>query len=435
MRKTTSVAFVSLAAVILHWLAPSCLLAENWPSWRGPRGDGSSLETEIPVRWSGTENIAWKIAVPHVGHASPIVWDNRVFLVGTDLAGHDRTLMAYSRADGKLLWEKSVIRTPLERKHGLNSYASSTPATDGESIFVSFLDTAESEQGQMLVAAYDFDGTEKWKVRPGVFSSVHGYCSSPVLFEDSLIVNGDHDGEAYIVALSKESGETLWKTSRENRTRSYCTPIIRDIGGRTQLLLSGNKCVASYDPHDGSRHWIVDGPTEQLVASLVYSRDLLFVTGGFPEHHVLAINPTGAGNITDSHIVWRHAGKLASYVPSPVAVGNYFVVASDNGLVTCLDATSGKIQWSKQLSRHYSASLVTAAGLVYVLDDDGVTQVVKPGSEFEAVAVNRLLEPAAADREKELCSASPAISQGQIFVRTDRALYCIGKDARAVGKN
>lgn len=418
-----------LSLGIAGWLVAGDLRAENWPGWRGPRGDGTSLETEVPKHWSATDNLAYRVAVPYLGHASPIVWGDHIFLVGTNLASHERMLMAYRRTDGKLLWERSVMQSPLEGKHRLNSHASSTPATDGEFVYVSFLDKT-----QMVVAAYDFNGTERWKVRPGVFSSVHGYCSSPVIFEDTLIVNGDHDGEAYLVALNKKSGDKVWKTPRENRTRSYCTPIIRDIDGRTQMMLSGSKCVASYDPRDGSRHWIIDGPTEQFVASLVYSHGLLFVTGGFPERHVLTIDPTGKGNISQSHIPWRHSGKLAAYVPSPIAVGNYFLVASDDGLATCLEIPSGAIQWSKQLSRHYSASLVTAAGLVYFLDDFGVTQVVKPGREFEAVATNHLFKETDGEEPQDACSASPAISQGQIFLRTEKALYCIGQAPRAVGK-
>lgn len=419
---------IAVAGLALFSIAAD-LRAENWPGWRGPRGDGTSLEQGIPVRWSGTENVAWKVAVAHQGHASPIVWGDRIFLVGTDLDKQERILTALDRADGATKWERTVVQTPLEKKHRLNSYSSSTPVTDGQLVYVSFLD-----EGQMFGAAYDFDGTERWKVRPGVFSSVHGYCSSPVLFEDKLIINGDHDGDAYLVALDKQTGQTIWKTSRENRTRSYCTPIIREIDGRTQMVLSGSKCVASYDPHDGSRHWIIDGPTEQFVASVVYSHDLLFVTGGFPEHHVLTIKPSGSGNVTSSHIAWHHTGKLASYVPSPIAVGDYFLVASDDGLATCLDVRTGDVQWSEYLSRHFSASLVTVGGLVYFLDDFGVTQVVKPGKKFEAVAVNKLFDSSAADEDKDSCSASPAISQGQIFIRSDKALYCIGKSRRAAGK-
>ncbi|MBI3860941.1 MAG: PQQ-binding-like beta-propeller repeat protein [Planctomycetia bacterium] len=417
MRKIT----LAIVAVLLLVTAPSAR-AENWPGWRGPRGDGTSQERGVPVRWSDSENIVWQTPLAHRGHASPVVWENRIFLVGTDLERQDRTLSAFDRKTGRELWSKRVVHTPLERKHQLNSFASSTPVVDGERIYVSFLD-----EGKMFAAAYDFEGNELWKVRPGAFSSVHGYCSSPVLFEDKLIINGDHDGDAYLIALNKTNGETIWKTPRENRTRSYCTPIIREIDGRTQMVLSGNKCVASYDPHDGARHWIVDGPTEQFVASVVYSHGLLFVTGGFPEHHVLTIKPQGAGNVTSSHVAWHHTGKLASYVPSPIAVANYFIVVSDDGLATCLDAQSGKEQWSQKLSRHVSASLVEAGGLVYVLDDNGVTHVIKPGPKFEAVAVNRLLKPAEGDDDRDVCSASPAISQGQIFIRSDKTLYCIGK--------
>jgi outer membrane protein assembly factor BamB len=399
--------------------------AENWPGWRGPRGDGTSLEEGIPVRWSGAENIAWKAPVRFIGHASPVVWEDRVFLVGTDLEKQERLVTAFDRQAGRELWTRTVVHSPLEGKHRLNSFASSTPVTDGQRLFVSFLD-----HGKMCIAAYDMAGEELWKVWPGVFSSVHGYCSSPIIFEDNLIINGDHDGDSYLVALDKSNGETVWKTPRENRTRSYCTPIIREIDGRTQMVLSGSKCVASYDPHDGSRHWIIDGPTEQFVASVVYSHGLLFVTGGFPEHHVLTINPRGAGNVTSSHITWHHTGKLASYVPSPIAVGDYFLVISDDGLATCLEARSGKEQWSNKLSRHSSASLVSAGGLVYFLDDFGVTQVIKPGPEFDAVAVNRLSAPAEGDEDSDLFSASPAISQGQIFVRSDKFLYCIGDPAQ-----
>ncbi|MGE5193477.1 MAG: PQQ-binding-like beta-propeller repeat protein [Deltaproteobacteria bacterium] len=432
MQKIAITAFGLFVCMLL-----SCgeLWAENWPGWRGPRGDGTSLETGVPIRWSDTENIAWRVDVPCAGHASPIVWEDRVFLVGTDLEHHDRVVTAYDRKTGKLLWERSVVRSPLEGKHRLNSYASSTPATDGKLVYVSFLEKKEPpEKNQMLVAACDFDGNERWKVRPGVFSSVHGYCSSPVVFEDTVIVNGDHDGESYIVALNRTTGETVWKIPRENRTRSYCTPIIRDIGGRTQMLLSGSKCVASYDPRNGALHWTIDGPTEQFVASLLYTHDLVFVTAGFPELHVLTIKPTGRGKITDSDIAWHHTGKIASYVPSPIAVGDYIFVASDFGVATCFDARDGTIYWSKNLSRHYSASLVTAGGLAYFLDDNGVMQVIRPGKEFDAVAVNRLFAAAEGEEPPDSCSASPAISQGQIFIRTGKALYCIGKGAQVAGR-
>lgn len=403
-------------ALMLLWCvvcSTATARAENWPQWRGPRGDGSSEGVPLPTTWSATENIQWKVRVPAAGHASPVVWDQHLFIAGAKTDEAVRTLTALDRATGKVLWEKQVVKAPLERIHKLNSHASSTPATDGKRIYVSFLN-----EKQMHVTAYDFDGAELWSVEPGVFSSVHGYCSSPILFENLVIINGDHDGDAYLVALDRETGSTVWKTPRENKTRSYCTPIIREIGGRTQMLLSGSKCVASYDPRTGSQHWIIDGPTEQFVASLVYSHDLLYVTGGFPDRHILAINPTGSGNVTNTHIAWHHLRSGVSYVPSPIAVGDYFLVASDDGVGTCFEAKTGNIAWQKRLAGHYSGSLLSSNGLVYFIDDDGVTKVVKPGPELEVVATNEL---------GDACFASPAACDGQLFIRGDAYLWCIGK--------
>ncbi len=207
------------------------------------------------------------------------------------------------------------------------------------------------------------------------------------------------------------------KTPRENHTRSYCTPIIREIAGRTQMILSGNKCIASYDPHDGQRHWIIDGPTEQFVASMVFNGDLLFMTAGFPQHHMLAIRPDGQGNVTSTHIAWR-TEKGASYVPSPIAAGDYFLVVSDGGIASCFAATTGERLWMERLGPHYSTSLVSSGGLVYFLADSGVTKVVRPGPQLEVVAENAI---------DEYCYASPAISQGQIFLRGEKHLYAIGK--------
>jgi hypothetical protein len=267
------------------------ILAENWPAWRGPRGDGSSLEKNVPVRWSGTENVVWKVPIPGKGHASPIVWADRIFVVTALPAQEQRLLLCLDSSNGKTLWQRVVLETPLEKINKLNSYASSTPATDGQKVYVSFLD-----RDKMFIAAYDFNGKKAWDARPGVFSSMHGYCSSPVLWKDKVIVNGDHDGPVYIVALDRATGKTIWKTARPNETRSYCTPIIRHIEGRNQLILSGSKCVASYDPDTGKQHWIIDGPTEQFVASLVYNDELLFMTCGFPKRFIQAIRPDGQGN-------------------------------------------------------------------------------------------------------------------------------------------
>lgn len=401
-------------------------VGEDWPGWRGPRGDGTSLEMNVPVEWDGSSgnNIVWRVPLPGWGHSSPIVWEDRIFTVSCVEEGEDsqRMLLSLDRRSGEILWKKVVLAAPLEKKHNLNSYASGTPVTDGELVFCTFLEPdfgsdQKRTPGHMVVAAFDFDGNRKWITRPGRFASVHGYCSSPILFEDKLIVNGDHDGDAYIVALDRATGETVWKIARENKTRSYVTPIIRDIDGRTQMILSGSRCVTSYDPRDGKLHWIIDGPTQQFVASLVYNGKLLFLTAGFPERHILAIDPTGEGNVTDSHIVWRTT-KACSYVPSPIAIGDYFLVVADNGIASCFDAASGERLWMERLGPHFSASLVAADGLAYFLSDKGTMTVVRPGKQLDVVATNEL---------GEHCYASPAISNGRMYLRSEKSLFCIGE--------
>ncbi|MBN2137719.1 MAG: PQQ-binding-like beta-propeller repeat protein [Sedimentisphaerales bacterium] len=394
------------------FLAFSPLLrAENWPAWRGPRGDGTSIEKDIPFKWSNTENVVWKTPLPGKGHASPIVWEDRLFLVTAIAETDERLLLAIDVKTGKILWRKTILTVPFERLHALNSRASSTPATDGEKVFVSFLD-----RDKMFVAAYDFEGKMIWEVRPGPFASKHGYCSSPILWKDKVIVNGDHDGPAYIVALDKETGKTIWKTPRPNNTRSYCAPIIRQIDGRNQMVLSGSKCVASYDPDTGAQHWIIDGPTEQYVASLVYNGEYLFMTCGFPDRYVQLIDPKGRGNVTKTHVVFQ-GDQDCSYVPSPIAAEKYFLVVSDTGVVTCYDGKTGKTYWRQRLDGRHSASPVSAEGLVYFISDKGQTTVVKPADEFTLAATNDL---------NEKIDASPAISSGKIYLRTWQNLYCIG---------
>lgn len=394
-----------MKALMFILLIPQLLMAENWPCWRGPRLDGTSAEKDVPIHWSSSSNVLWKTALPGVGHASPIVWGDRLFTVTAVGDQEARVLLCLDSKNGKILWQKTVLVAPLEGKHKLNSHASSTPATDGKLIYVAFLDRQE-----MLVAAYDFAGSQKWLVRPGPFRSMHGFCSSPILFKDKLIVNGDHDGESYLMALDRANGETRWKTPRQNKTRSYCVPLIRDLAGRTQMVLSGDKSVASYDPNDGQLHWLIDGPTEQFVASPVYNEkaDLLFITGGYPEHHILGLTPQGK-------IKWR-TNRGVAYVPSPISVGDFFFVVSDSGVAHCFEAATGKILWAERLGEHH-ASLVAANGLVYFLNDDGEMNVVRAAREFTPVAKNSI-------GEKTL--ASPAISNGRLFLRSDQHVFCIG---------
>jgi len=410
--------------------------AENWPGWRGPRGDGTSYEKNVPTNWNGAtgENIVWNVPVPGIGHSSPIVWGDHIFVVSCLEKEEQRVLLCLDRKSGKTLWQKTVVKSLLETKHNLNSFASGTPATDGKLVYVTFLEVDGSTipaknvgrarpvtPGQMVVAAYDFDGNQKWQVKPGEFVSVHGYCSCPVLYKDLVIVNGDHDGDSYILALRKSSGETVWKVDREHKTRSYVTPIIRDVAGKTQMVISGSMCVCSYDPASGKRIWKIDGPTEQYVASPVFDGEKFYMAAGFPTHHVMGIKPDGTGNVTESHVAW-HVKTAKCYVPSPVLAKDYLFVADDRGTANCFDTETGERLWQERLGNHYSASLVSAGGLSYFLADNGIMKIVRPGEKLDVIAENEL---------GENCYASPAVSDGQIYLRGEKNLYCIGE--RKVG--
>ena len=396
--------------------AAASAATEDWPCWRGPRGDGTSRETNLPTEWSDTENVAWKVAVPGTGHSSPVVLGDKIFLTTALEDEQKRVLLCLDRRNGKQLWQSDVLSAPLEGKHELNSYASATPATDGRHVYVSFL-----EQPHIRLICFDLNGNEVWRKSPGTFSSIHGFCSSPLLFKDLVILNCDQDADAWIVAYNKATGAERWRTDRPNKTRSYCTPLIVEAAGKTQMILSGSKSVASYDPDTGKQHWVIDGPTEQFVAGVVYAQGIVFVTGGFPELHVLGVDPSGSGNVTKSHVKWRdHRG--VSYVPSPVADEQWFFIVADNGIASCFEAKTGKVKWKERLGRRHSASAVYADGHVYFLDDDGETHVVNAGPEFELVSNNPLGEPA---------FASPAVSRGEIFIRTTKHLWCIGNPAAA----
>ena len=415
--------------VVLFFFVSGLIRAENWPGWRGPSGDGVSAGKGIPTKWSSTENIAWKIPVPGEGHSSPIVWDDKVFLTSSLTEKNKRILLCIDRLSGQTVWKRDVVQSPPETVHRLNSRASGTPATDGKQVYVTFM-RAEGDEviapnvgserlitpGKIIAAAYDLDGNEKWKTNVGDFLSAHGFNTCPVLFEDLVILNGDHDGNAYLVALDRQSGRQRWRTRRENKTRSYVTPIIREIDGITQMILSGSLCIASYDPRNGKRHWIVDGPTEQFVASMVYDGKYVFATGGYPERHTLAIRPGGKGNVTDTHIAWRTT-RGAAYVPSPIITGRYLLMVADSGIASCFEARTGKRHWMERLPGGHSPSPVSADGLVYFVSDRGVTTIIRPSETFVVIEKNELGEPV---------SASPAISQGQIFLRTHQHLYCIG---------
>lgn len=295
-------------------------------------------------------------------------------------------------------------------------------------MFVAFLEPSDEQvvapnvgsdrliyRGTMVVAAFDFQGNRKWMVRPGGFISAHGFCSNPVPYRDTIIVNGDHDGDSFIVAIEKATGKIRWKTNRRHQTRSYGTPIIRDVDGQPQLVLCGSKCVAAFDPDSGESIWHVEGPTEQFVASMVYNGTHFFAVGGYPTHHVMAIDPRGKGDVSDTHVAW-HVTNVRSYVPSPVLVDRFLLIADDRGTANCFDVSTGDRLWQTRMGKHFSASLTAVNGLVYFVADDGEVSVVRPGTKADVLVKNSL---------GENIYSTPAVSDGEMFLRGEKHLFCI----------
>lgn len=423
---------IALLSLFITSLTFAPTHAENWPGWRGPRGDGSSNSQRPPLQWNAEtgDGIIWKTEIPGIGHASPIIWEDHAFIVTCDLDAQVRQLIALDANKGDILWKRNVIKAKLEKKHALNSFASGTPATDGNLVFVTFFEADDQEivapnvgserkifPGKMVVAAYDYEGNQKWIVKPGEFISAHGYSSCPVLYKDLVIVNGDHDGDSYILALNKNTGETVWKTKRSYGIRSYCTPLIREIDGRTQMVFSGSKHIISLNPENGDVHWVVEGPTEQFVASMVYDGELFYMCAGFPTYHVMGIDPRGKGDVTETHVRW-HSKEVRCYVPSPVVIGDYLIVADDRGTANCYSTKDGTRLWLDRLGNHFSASLLKANGLAYLIADNGLTKIVKPGKELEVIAENPL---------NEYVYASPALANNRLYIRGEKHLFCIGK--------
>ena len=392
----------------------SVALAENWPNWRGPNGDGTSIETNLPTRWDSITNVVWKIPVPGIGHSSPIIWEDNLFITTALPQTQEKVLLCYDSKSGHLKWQKTVLRSAFENKHNDNSYASGTPATDGNLVYLSFLDGED-----VMVAAYDFTGKQVWLQRPGKFSSPHGYSCSPALFEDKVFINGSSQGDPFVVALSKTDGKIIWKVLHENSTHSFSTPIFREMAGKMQMIFLGNKEVASYNPDDGTKYWFVEGPSEDFTASPVYNEKtgLVIISSAWPQRYLLAIKPDGTGNVTKSHVVWR-SREGAFYVPSPVCTDDYLFSTMTNGRVYCIEIATGRILWTEDMGKQYS-SAVLADGLVYMPNDEGLITVIKPGPAFDAIARNPI---------GERMNASPAISDGKIYLRGYKHLFCIGKN-------
>jgi len=401
------------------WLVGSCatvLLAQDWPQFRGPDGQGHSSERDVPIRWSETQNIAWKVPVPGRGWSSPVVVDGRVWLTTAIASGRESSLrlMSFDASSGRTTLDVEVFRLRnsalLNQK---NSHASPTPIVEGDRVYVHF--------GAEGTAAVSTTGEVIWKVRLQ-YESQHGNGGSPVLAGDLLILNCDGFDEAFVVALDKRTGKTRWRTFRpEPWSQAYSTPLVIRVADRDLVISVGAFHAMAYDPQNGKEAWRVDYPEGfSNVPRPVYGAGLVFITTGFQQPSILAVRPDGKGNVTRSHVAWT-LSRGAPLTPSPLLVGDDLYIVTDTGIASNVDARTGAVRWQHRLSGPVSASPVSVDGRIYFLDEEGKTTVVMPGPTFEAVAVNAL---------DGATLASIAVASQSFFIRTATHLYRISEPPR-----
>ena len=412
-----------ILVVVLVCAASATLRADNWPQWRGPQLNGISRETNLPTTWNQTTNITWKLALPSWSGATPIVWGDLIFLNVAD--GDALSLWAVDRNTAAVRWQRPLGGgNHKERKQNMSS---PSPVTDGTRVWVM--------TGTGVLKAFDFAGKELWsrdvQKEYGRFGLNWGYASSPLLHDGALYVQVLHgmktDDPSYVMKIDAASGKTLWKVNRPTRAimespDSYTTPALLRHGNATEIVITGGDVVTGHDPASGRELWRMDGlnpqnnPNYRIVASPVVHAGMIYAPTR--ERPLLAIRAGGRGDITSTHRAW--ASENGPDVPTPVTDGTYFYIVRDNGVMWCLDAKTGVPLYGPQRLRPgtYSSSPVLADGKLYISNEDGLTSVVKAGPKFELLAENAL---------DDYILSSPAVSDGQVFIRSAGHLWAIGK--------
>ena len=403
-------------------LATTTLLAENWPFWRGPTRQGISEETGLPLHWSAESNVVWKAEVPGEAWSSPIVFGDQVFVTTTTESGVNCHVLAYDRKNGKQQWNKKVFEQTPRKKEQRNSYATPTPATDGENVYAVFGDGS-------IVAVSAKRGDILWEHREVKFYSQHGLGASPVLHGDLLIMPFDASStgenkrigwqipwnQSYLLAFNKKSGDVAWKAMRGQSRIAHVTPNIMTHGGREMLVSGAGDVVQGFDLKNGERLWSVYSQGEGVVPSIVVGDGLIYSVSGFEKPAIRAVRPPQKAG-AEPAIVWEQK-RSVPMIPSLLFAGKHLFGITEGGVAICLDAGTGEIVWQERVGGNHSASPVLAENRIYFLNEEGETTVIAAAPTFKILARNEL---------KEKCQASMAFSQKQIFIRTAQHLYCIG---------
>jgi outer membrane protein assembly factor BamB len=402
--------------------APLVASAENWPRFRGPTGQGHSQATNLPVEWSAEKGIAWKTPLPGEGWSSPIVWNDRVYVTAARNEGRDCHVVALDLATGNVVWDRLVFSQTLKRKEQKNSFATSTPCTDGERIYACFADGS--------LAAVSLTGDVLWVNRDFPYFSKHGLGASPIV-QDGLVImpyDGSSPGaelevgwkkpwdQALVVAFDAATGKVVWKSGRGLSRVSHMTPLVVSVDGRPQLISPAGDRVQGFNPATGELVWSVYSQGEGVTPSPVVDGDLLFTSSGFEATTLRTIRLPGArGEVTATHIAWEQK-KGAPTQSSLIYVAPRLYAVTDNGVITAYDGATGELAWQDRLGGTFCASPIFAEGRLYFLSEQGDTTVLAPGDKFDVLAKNPL---------GERCQASFAVTDGRLIVRSDKHVYCL----------
>ena len=408
----------SLAAALFVLIAAAAD-GLDWPEFRGPTGQGLSLAKDVPIRWSGSENVVWKTPISGSGWSSPVLSDGRIYLTTAkpSASGKGLSLVALSMeaGSGKILWETEAF-APEDgaSMHRKNGYASPTPIVTADRLYVHF--------GHLGTACMDLHGVVLWRQNSVNYPPVHGNGGSPVLAGDNLIFSCDGAKDPVVIALDKRTGDIRWKTPRNNaavpKKFSFSTPLLISHEGWSELISPGSGGTYAYDPLTGKELWRVSNVGGfSVVPRPVFSHGLLFVNTDYDFPKLYAIRPGGRGDVTETHLAWQ-TGRGAPSTPSALVAGDELYFVSDAGIATCADAKTGRVHWNERLGGGFSASPVYASGHVYFQNEEGMTYVLKAGKVFEVTAKNEL-------GERTLASA--AVDDGTLFIRGAEHLFRIGQ--------
>jgi outer membrane protein assembly factor BamB len=406
---------------LVLWVALAagrCLPAvENWPQFRGPDGQGHSDAARMPLTWSESDHIRWKTPIHDRGWSSPVVWGNQVWLTTATPEGKKLFALCVDLATGRIVHDIKVfdVENPANTQQ-YNSFASPTPAIEKDRVYISF--------GSYGTACLDtHTGKTLWHRQDLPCNHFRGPGSSPVIFENLLLLHFDGFDYQYAIALDKQTGETVWKTDRAHdygtddgdMKKAFSTPLVIEAAGRLQMISPCAKAVFSYDPRTGKEIWRVRFPSHSAAARPLFAEGLVFIDTGFSKADLLAIRPDGEGDVTKSNIVWKATKGIGSK-PSPVLVDGLIYVVTDGGVASCLDAKSGKEVWTHRLGGEFSAALVATRDRIYFCDEQGKTTVIKTGRQYQELAANTL---------DDGCKASPAAVGDSLILRTKTSLYRI----------